>query len=437
MFDRIEDALKWMNQETNPLKRENLDKIKLAMEYLGHPEEGLNVIQITGTNGKGSVTSFLKSLFLAAGVKVGTFTSPHIIRFNERISYRGEDITDADLLKYLNRVYDLNNYMAKTSYGRLTYFEIYTAIMFLYFHDLQPDVCLIEVGIGGLNDCTNVVEAQYAVLVTIALDHLAELGGSVEEVAYQKSGIIKSGAKVFLGQLPESTLPVIQERLLQESAQVFFFGQDFAFQPLSLDLVNGSQFSFWSDSKVGEGNYRLSMVGEHQMHNASLALEVFCHWMDDHDQEISKEATYQALLQSKWQGRMEKVSDQPLIYLDGAHNEAGLLALKSTIESYMAEQSVKVLFAGLNRKNQEAHLELLNRFPVEAIYLTPFDHYESFTSDQWQDLLEDLRSPKIRVINDWQAYLDSIDPKEASLTIVTGSLYFVSQVRNYLHDSLV
>lgn len=435
-FTDINAALNWMNQESNPIQREGIEKIYYAMNYLGNPQKGLKVIQVTGTNGKGSTTAFLKNLFAGAGLKVGTFTSPHIEKFNERISYAGHDISDADLLRLMPLIYDLNEHMAQTKYGRLVFFEIYTCLLLLYFHEKQPDVCLIEVGIGGLNDCTNVVDAQYAVITTVALDHVDKLGDTVEAVAYQKAGIIKRGAQVFIGQLPASSVAVVEAKVEEEGAKLYQYGHEFGALPMTLSLENGSKFTYWNDLGMEKEEFRLSMLGQHQMHNAAIALMVFQHWMYDQGIELHKEKMAQDLLTTHWQGRMEKISDQPLIFIDGAHNEAGLEALKQVVETYLIDRQVTILFAGLNRKNQSAHLQILDLFPASQIYIAPFDHHETYSQAEWQNLVNEDPNPNLHVIGDWAEFIDQFEGENNQVLLVTGSLYFISQVRQYILHGL-
>lgn len=204
-FTTVEQATAWLDAQTNPKQRIGLKKIETAMNYVNNPHLGLPVIHITGTNGKGSTTTFLKELLLSQGLAVGTFTSPHIMRFNERISYNGENISDDDLIRIIEQMVEVNEYMETTEYGRLIFFELYTVMMALYFQEKQPDVCLIEVGIGGENDCTNVFKADLAILTTIGLDHEDLLGDTVEAVATEKSGIIKEKSIVVTG--PIKPLP--------------------------------------------------------------------------------------------------------------------------------------------------------------------------------------------------------------------------------------
>lgn len=434
-FTTVEQATAWLDAQTNPKQRIGLKKIETAMNYVNNPHLGLPVIHITGTNGKGSTTTFLKELLLSQGLAVGTFTSPHIMRFNERISYNGENISDDDLIRIIEQMVEVNEYMETTEYGRLIFFELYTVMMALYFQEKQPDICLIEVGIGGENDCTNVFKADLAILTTIGLDHEDLLGDTVEAVATEKSGIIKEKSIVVTGPIQASPLNVVSERAKLMNGSHVKFDVDYGFDNIQNLKENGSSFDFWQvvDGQKHVRNWQITMLGRYQIDNATIALKAFIAWMSHHGQYINFEDAAYALKHTKWMARMEKISENPIIYIDGAHNAHGLTALKSLVDEYFYDKEITILYAGLSTKNQDEQLPILQSFEADNLYLTQFDHRKAMSIDDFEELADELLDTSFEMVEDWQSFLlefvEKADETKERILLVTGSLYFVSDVR--------
>lgn len=434
-FTTVEQATAWLDAQTNPKQRIGLKKIETAMNYVNNPHLGLPVIHITGTNGKGSTTTFLKESLLSQGLAVGTFTSPHIMRFNERISYNGENISDDDLIRIIEQMVEVNEYMETTEYGRLIFFELYTVMMALYFQEKQPDVCLIEVGIGGENDCTNVFKADLAILTTIGLDHEDLLGDTVEAVATEKSGIIKEKSIVVTGPIQASPLNVVSERAKLMNGSHVKFDVDYGFDNIQNLKENGSSFDFWQvvDGQKHVRNWQITMLGRYQIDNATIALKAFIAWMSHHGQYINFEDAAYALKHTKWMARMEKISENPIIYIDGAHNAHGLTALKSLVDEYFYDKEITILYAGLSTKNQDEQLPILQSFEADNLYLTQFDHRKAMSIDDFEELADELLDTSFEMVEDWQSFLlefvEKADETKERILLVTGSLYFVSDVR--------
>lgn len=434
-FTTVEQATAWLDAQKNPKQRIGLKKIEIAMNYVNNPHLGLPVIHITGTNGKGSTTTFLKELLLSQGLAVGTFTSPHIMRFNERISYNGENISDDDLIRIIEQMVEVNEYMETTEYGRLIFFELYTVMMALYFQEKQPDVCLIEVGIGGENDCTNIFKADLAILTTIGLDHEDLLGDTVEAVATEKSGIIKEKSIVVTGPIQASPLNVVSERAKLMNGSHVKFDVDYGFDNIQNLKENGSSFDFWQvvDGQKHVRNWQITMLGRYQIDNATIALKAFIAWMSHHGQYINFEDAAYALKHTKWMARMEKISENPIIYIDGAHNAHGLTALKSLVDEYFYDKEITILYAGLSTKNQDEQLPILQSFEADNLYLTQFDHRKAMSIDDFEELADELLDTSFEMVEDWQSFLlefvEKADETKERILLVTGSLYFVSDVR--------
>ena len=229
-FTNVKEAISWLDTQKSSVPSNNgsgVEKVKVALSFIGNPHHGIPAIHITGTNGKGSTTAFLRELLLSQGLQVGTFTSPHIMTFKERFTFNGELISDEDLLSIVEEMVHVNEYMEQTEFGRLVFFELYTVMMAIYFKMKKPDVCLIEVGIGGRRDCTSVIEGQISIITTIGLDHSDKLGNTVEEVAAEKAGLIKRGTQVVTGLIEQGPLNVIEDYAREMNAAIYRYQTDF------------------------------------------------------------------------------------------------------------------------------------------------------------------------------------------------------------------
>ncbi len=431
----IEDAHDWLSRQTSHQLRPGFDRMRHALSLLGQPQASLpSIIQLAGTNGKGSTLAYLQGLFISQGLRVGAFSSPHILAFNERLMVNGQPIEDEKLLELVRTMVELNEELIAQDWGPLSGFELYTVMMLVYFSQCQLDVCLIEAGVGGLWDCTNVLEADMALITTIGFDHQDRLGHSLAEIAQQKFGIIKpTTGRVGLGRLPQEALAVLPEILVNQSfkGEVMQLGWDFHATPAKegkglakrswqVELPSGHRFD----------QVTIAMLGQHQGDNLALALASFEAWMMDKQREIDWDQALAALEGVNWQGRLECLSQAPLILVDGAHNSQGLQALDNFLTHDLADYQVTVIFAGLKRKDQARHLTYLHKWAEGgmAVYLSTFDYPGAMTQADWQ-------AQTALPFLDWQpmlaAYQASQQEAKKAL-ILTGSLYFISQVKEFL-----
>lgn len=436
----VEQATHWLLNQINPIPREDMDKMYLAMEYVGNPHKDLPVIHVTGTNGKGSTVAFLRELLMSQGLSVGSFTSPHIEKFNERIVFNHDMISDEDLIRLTNVLIDLNDYMATTEYGILIYFELFTVMMALYFKEKQPDICIIEAGIGGMHDCTNILEGQVAVITSIGLDHADLLGDTYEEVALEKAGIIKSQRPAVTGWIQPSPLEVISKWAKARRSDHSVYDEAYGVRD-QVDLKNlGSRFTFWSNKLAFPiENLTIQMVGDHQVRNAATSLQTFIVWMQAQNRSIDWDQARKALEDTHWIGRLERLSSNPLVYLDGAHNMEGITALKGVVEHQFADFDVSVLYGGLRKKNQTEQVPFLLTYPADKVVFSTFKHFEAMSVAEFQAILDkapDHAGVETEITEDWQAwiqaYLKDHQDNDRALLLITGSLYFVSEVRQFM-----
>ncbi|HEL2738118.1 TPA: bifunctional folylpolyglutamate synthase/dihydrofolate synthase [Streptococcus suis] len=397
----------WLNIKQGQVFHYKMEKIEYALELLGNPQFAVPVIHVAGTNGKGSTIAFLRQLFQAHGLRVGSFVSPHMVSVHDRICINSLPISDYDFQRYLQKVYDLEQEVA-ARYEPFRYFEVMVLIMFLYFKDQQPDLALVEVGIGGLLDTTNVVAPALSLITSIGMDHQDLLGSTLREIAEQKAGIIKQNVPVVLGPLCPATTAICRQIAQDKQASVYQFGQEFTYK--------AGQFSN-ADLELSE--LVLGLAGSHQEENVAVALQTFLLYMASIQKTVSLQLIKNALAQTSWAGRLELVVQEPKIYLDGAHNVPAIERLIDFIQEQ--DEPVTILFSALRRKDFQEMLGLLEeKLPHTPLVLTSFAYDGALSEEnrQGRDYVENYQ----QFIEDWQSAGQGI-------LIVTGSLYFISEVR--------
>ena len=401
----------WMNSRIGLNFRSGLDRMEQAVSLLGRPDKAYPILHVTGTNGKGSTIAFLRQLLMAHGKKVGTFTSPHMISIHDRICIGDQPISDEDFTRIGQEVQQMEQTLLQTQ-DQLSYFEIICLMALLYFKEQAVDVVLLEVGIGGLLDTTNVVTGEIAVITSVGLDHQETLGGTIAEIAQQKAGIFKKGKKAVVGPLSDDVVAVCQERAGQLDVDLHAFQKDFGLE----------QDRFWNE-RVDLVWPSLGLKGDYQRENAAVALETFLLYMEGLDQEVDMDQVKHALQETRWPGRLELFCDQ--VYLDGAHNPHAMLRLIEFANS-LAGKRVKILFGALKRKDYSGMLQTLQAgLPEAELILTTFHYGEVVAQGDRQDL---------PYVADYKAYIkefmDQSRPDE--VLFVTGSLYFIAEVRAFL-----
>ena len=393
--------------------RSVLGRMQSAVDLLGNPEETYPNIHVTGTNGKGSTIAFMRELFVSHGKKVGTFTSPHIVSIHDRICINGEPISDDDFISLAEQVKTMEQRLLET-HDQLSFFELLTLIALLYFKEQKVDLVLLEVGIGGLLDTTNVVTGEIAIITSIGLDHQETLGDSLVAIAEQKAGIFKPGKSAVIANLTSEAQLVCQKTATDLGVTLYQADQDFSFR-------NGN-FS----SSLAEFNHLiLGLEGAYQEENAALALQAFLLFMAQRDEKVNQEAVRAALQATKWAGRLEAITEH--IYLDGAHNLPALERLVEFIQEKIQQgYQPQILFGALKRKDYSGMLTYLTEhLPDTALYVTSFDY---------QGSLEEQDLGDYQKVASYREFLDGFESSvgEKELLFVTGSLYFISEVRAYL-----
>lgn len=429
MWKTYEEALNWIHGIRTFGKKPGLKRMEWMMERLGHPEKKTPAIHVAGTNGKGSTVTFIRNMLEEHGLVVGTFTSPFIEVFNERISVNGEPIEDSEIVRLANIIYPLAQELEETNLGGPSEFEVITAMMFTYFGEGHADVAVIEVGLGGLYDSTNIVLPEVSVITTIGMDHMAILGDTLPEIAKQKAGIIKPAVPVVTGNIPHEALKEIKQLALEYQSPLYQYATDFWIEDWHTLPTWGEQFTF-EDEALRLRTIQLSMLGKHQVENAAAAIKAVELYAERKQLTLKHEALLRGLKRAFWPGRMEKISDEPIIVLDGAHNEPGVERLVETIKHDFPEQEVRILFSAVVNKDIQQMVDLIQSLPNVQLSLTTFDSPKAATSEE---LGPYIRSG-ITYYEQWQAgLLSELETMgEGGILFITGSLYFISEVRREL-----
>ena len=410
----------WLKKSESIPRKHGLYRMEAILETLGNPERELKSIHIAGTNGKGSTAAMVTAFAKAHGLRVGTFTSPHMDSIRERIQLDGVPLGEEPFWQAASVVREVERCLFE-EWGAFNYFEILTAMMFVVFQQEAVDLAIIEVGIGGLLDNTNVGHPLVSVITTIGLDHQDLLGSTLEEITAQKAGIIKAGQQVVVGPVTRECMDVIHSTASKQGATVQAFGEDFS-------LVEDS----YQDTELTISLEQLALKGAFQKENATVAIRAFRSWMEATGRSVQPEFIEAALRVVSWPGRMEVLQETPLVIIDGAHN---LPAIERLVQNMTARVGKKqmLLFSALTRKDSQQMLaKLQEALPDVNIILTSF-HPSKGQSIARSDVEAYLDSRKISYEESFEDVIDrfasSTDDK--SELWVTGSLYFIAEVRHW------
>ena len=395
-------------------RRPRLERMRWLLKQAGNPQTHFPTVHIVGTNGKGSTTSYLQNILTKSGYQVGTFTSPYITRFNERISINGTEIPDKDLISLVEKAQVLLDDLEEhTAFDRPTEFELVTLLMFLYFDLKQVDMAIIEAGIGGRLDSTNVLSPELVICTSIGFDHTETLGNSLLDISNHKAGVMRENTPILLGRVSAEVEHFFNQKSHDLQAPLAIIDRKIQLLPKDNQTIQIS-YDHWESP-----NLKLPMLGQHQENNAGLAVTA-AHLLAQTFPKITDKSTQEGIEETHWPGRSEWIGNN--IYLDGAHNPQGIASLKQVLKDNFANRRVHILFAGLRRKPLANLLEELKDYDITV---TNFDFFEALPLDDYPQNFKCVADYR-----EWLAQAESADSDD--LFVVTGSLYFISEVRNYL-----
>lgn len=418
-FTDVKKFIEWVQIQKRFSKKENLDKIRYYCKLLNHPENKFKSIHITGTNGKGSTVAMLRSIFMHKGLNVATYTSPYITCFNERIGYNGENITDEDLLKYANIIIKKYPKIISDGVELPTFFEFVTLIAFQYFADIEElDVAIIEVGMGGRLDATNVISPILSIVTNVAYDHMQVLGDSLEAILNEKLGIVKDNIPVICG-IKNKDLQMICQNVATLHNTIAIFPN---YEKLIINQCDINENNFSYNDIV---NLKVSLLGFHQIDNALVVIEAYNILKTIFNLNIID--LKEGLMNTKWIGRLEVVSSNPYILIDGSHNIDGVTRICEFVKKLKFNNKRAVISIS-HDKEVESMIKLVDQTFDEVIF-TKYQYARSADADVLYDLSSCNNKKILSNIND---AIDEVYKNPSDITIFMGSLYLVSEVRALL-----
>ncbi len=405
-----------------------LKRMEWMLERLDHPERKIKTVHIGGTNGKGSTVSFMRHVLEEAGYSVGTFTSPYIECFEERISFKNKPIKEEDLIACAKIIRPLVEQLAKTELGSPTEFEVITTIAFYYFATMaKPDLTLIEVGLGGRFDSTNVINPLISIITSIGLDHMHILGGTIEQITTEKAGIIKQETPIISGVAQAEAREIIAQTAEANHAEYEQLRVHFHERLISANEHN--QVFLYSSEKGEEYTCTLEMRGPHQRENAAVAIQALKMLVNKYGFTIHDEAIVRGLSKTSWPGRFEQISNYPLVIVDGAHNEQGMKSLAQTLDEHYPHKRFHFLIAATEEKDMR---RLLAPFEHMDASFT-FTSFSFFRAAKALNLYNQAEVSNKRCESNWETAIEllqsEIEDQDQEVLVICGSLYFISEVR--------
>lgn len=406
----------------------SLKYVQHALKKLGNPQQKLKTIHVTGTNGKGSVCYYLTNLLVTTGLKVGTFASPYVTAFNERIQINGQPISDADLLDLTQQIAAVvQQIQVHDATFCLTEFEFLTVMMFQFFAAEKVDFGVIEVGIGGEYDKTNVIIPEVAIITNIGMDHAQLIGPTLKDIAHEKSGIIKSKRPLVLGEIPASVQDVIEHKAQLMQAPIYQYGKDFQIEHVQLNSEEALTFD-WHDQQQHFQDLKVASFAPTQAIDAAIALKAY--WLL-FPQKISTAEIKAGLAAASLPARTQIISHDPLIILDGAHNLPAIKALLTNIVPLRQKRRLHILYAAMVDKDRTAILHELANY-ADDIIITTLDEKRAAKNSDYSAL-----TAQEHYIAPWQvAFAQAITSLDnESILLICGSLHFASAILELLRQS--
>jgi dihydrofolate synthase / folylpolyglutamate synthase len=398
-----------------------LDRMNQALALFDHPEKQFPSFHIAGTNGKGSTAAMLHRILSQSGYRVALYTSPHLVSFTERIRIGAKEIAPNEVVALAQEIWD----RTAAANVLLTFFEFVTVMAFIYFARRKIDVAVVEVGLGGRLDATNLVRPVVSLISTISKDHEAYLGSDLLSIAREKGGIIKQGIPAVCGALPTNVAALLKDIAGERNAPSYFLGRDFTFSLKNEDLFD------YRGLKWRLSDLDVALRGKHQKRNAALALAGL--EIAAHDFPVNESALREGLRTVRWPGRFEIVRDHLTIVLDGAHNGEGVRALIEELASFREQRKVRLLFAAMEDKDWRLMLESLSEV-VDEIVLTRVNMERC--ADPFH--LASQLSGKIphRAIGNAPSALEYVLDRAESddIILIAGSLYLIGEIRPLVQE---
>ncbi len=412
-----------------------LKRVKKILSYLDNPQDKVDYIHIGGSNGKGSTAAILTSILQKAGYKVGTYISPPLVHFNERFKIDDTPISTKELnaiVVKLKEIFDNPQY--DISIEEPSFFEIITVVAFMYFYENDIDIGILEVGLGGRLDATNVIKKSLLSIITnISYEHADILGPEIEQIAFEKAGIIKSGSPIITAERNKKVLKVFEEKAAEQNSKLITFDYKKEIEVLNKNLDNQIFNVYYKNDKLKR--LKLNILGEHQIKNAGLVIKALESLHKENP--VQPSSIYKGLEECKWPGRLEVVRRNPDIILDGAHNEDGMKRLVEFLNQNIdSSKNVIFLLSILKDKKYKKMIEVINKLNNKSLemFITANRNERSLKSEKINEYVQQ-KQMKSNMYPDIYTAIQVIieNLTEEDFICISGSLYTVAEARFYLY----
>ena len=430
---KYEEAMKYITEVGNFGSSYGLDRTFRLLELLGNPQNKIKLIHIAGTNGKGSTTAMISKILMGNKYKVGMYTSPFLEEFEERIQINRVNIPKEKLAELMDELKIAVDKVIEEGYNHPTEFEIITCLMFLYFYKEEVDFGVIEVGLGGRLDSTNVITPILSIITSVSYDHTNLLGNTLSEIAREKAGIIKENVPVVVFPQDEEVLKVIEKKCNELNAPLHIVDEknselieilqeEKPYQKVRIETLNN------------EYNIKLPLLGEHQIVNLAVAINGIEVLEKNNQVKISKEMLEETLEGVTWNGRLEVMKKSPLVVIDGAHNIQGIIKLKENIEKYFKYKNIYLILGILADKDVEEMIKVITPIAKEVYAVTP----NSIRAELAEDLKKEVLKYNKNCIA-FEDYEDALNKAletayEDDIIVISGSLYMVGGMRTIIKN---
>ncbi len=418
-----DEAIKYITDTLKFGSKLGLESITQLMEFMGNPQKKLKFIHVAGTNGKGSTTAFISNILIDSGYKTGIFTSPYIQRFTERIKVDNIEIGFEELADIISFVKSKIDMMLEIGMAHPTEFEIVTAAAFEYFYRQRCDIVVLEVGLGGRFDSTNVISTpEVAVITTISYDHTDRLGKTLSEIAYQKAGIIKDDGDVIVYPQKPEALRVFEDVCRDMNSHMYLV--DTSSLCLKEFCLEGQLFDYKQYESL-----QIKLLGDHQLYNAAVAIDT-CEVLINKGYKIANTNIRNGIAKTTWPGRLEIISKDPMLLIDGAHNIEGGQSLNAALEKYFYDRDKVFIVGFLGDKDYGQIMSLLAKKAKLIITVTP-DSPRALQSSELADRLTEYADNVIdgvSIENGLKLALENLDTN--SVVCAFGSLYMIGKLRD-------
>lgn len=430
---KYEEAMSYIHKVGNFGSNYGLERTFKLLEHLGNPEKKLKLVHVAGTNGKGSTTAMIAALLRGKGFKVGMYTSPFLEEFEERIQINGKNIPKTILGDLMDKVREAVDKVIEEGYNHPTEFEIITCLMFIYFYTEKVDYAVIEVGLGGRLDSTNVITPLVSVIASISFDHTNLLGNTLREIAEEKAGIIKEGIPVVTYPQEKEALDVLIEKSKEMNSRLYVVSKD---NGKFLEICNENRIFQKVQVNLGKDtfNVKLPLLGEHQIVNLLVALNTYKVISEIEGFSIDNQEIFKAISTVTWIGRLETMKQNPLLVIDGAHNIQGIRSLRANVEKYYKYKNMYLLLGILADKQVEEMVKEITPMAKKVYALTPHSDRAEL-ADDLKEIVDKYNSNCIALESYKEALeLALMEADKDDLILVSGSLYMIGDMRKLIRN---